>query len=172
MTYRSASQNRIIVIGMTTHTFHILQPLDLSVFSSYKPHVTKEFKMLRRTKKVVDLFGLANMLHVSYQTWHSIKHVRSGFHKGGNWNYAEWAPSVTSLTSGVQQHGNSDRKSLGPSELLTKFEKKSRALLRAPTLEVSDSETVRLNISRVVHYTSTEALKAITDKEEATKVRQ
>lgn len=101
-------ENNIIVIGMPCQTSHILQSLDVSVFSSFKSFVGKAFLKLTRTKNIVDALDVANILAISFQSSRTISSIRSGFHNSGMWKFDEWALSSETLQQVLQLHGNSE----------------------------------------------------------------
>lgn len=127
---------------------------------------------MARWKREIDAFDAANALVISYQASHTIRNIRSGFHKTGAWNYDEWGPSLSTLRDSIQLEAKSSRNITSLSDLLTAFEKKSRTLLATPVIEVGERGTVRVNVSSGVSYTAADVLDALRTKEEMTKARE
>lgn len=80
-TMKLLKENRIIVIGMPTHTSHIVEPLDFSVFSTFKASLSKEFRRLTLTKKIVDAFEVSNAISLSHQAPQTVPNIKSGLSK-------------------------------------------------------------------------------------------
>lgn len=81
MTCSCKNENNAKAILLT-----IPQPLNVSVFSSFKSFVLKKVHKLARTKHVVDVFDIANLLTITLQASHIIKHICNGVEKSENWN--------------------------------------------------------------------------------------
>lgn len=128
-TLKYLKENRIIVIGLPTHTSHTLQPLDVSVFSSFKSFACREFHEIERTKRNVDAFYVANVLAVAFQGSHSIINICSGFYKSGNFNFDDWSPSVATLINVIDIDWKKYDSTRTLYELLKRFEEKSSSLL-------------------------------------------
>lgn len=60
----------ISVICMRSHTSHIIQQLDLSLLSTFKCAVSREFEKLTRKKNIVDAFDATNVFITSYRSHH------------------------------------------------------------------------------------------------------
>lgn len=58
---------------MPAHKPHILQPLYVSVFSSFKSTVNRELYVLTQTKKLVGAFDLANVLAIFFKRLTQLK---------------------------------------------------------------------------------------------------
>lgn len=168
-------ENRVLVIGFPSHLSHILQPLDVSVFSSFKSKVRGHMHKLTRVKKNLDAFDIANMLSLSIQESHTIKNIRSGFHRSGAWNQTQWCPSVSSLQSTLGLYGAATDDSYPASDLArlcNSFENSSRSLLYTVNLDVSEKGTIRVNSTSGVHLTSQAALDALLQKETKTREKK
>lgn len=153
-------KNRIIVIGMHAHNSHIMQPLDVLVFSSFNSYVNKAFYRVIRTKKIFDSFDMANFLSIAYQSSHNINNTRNGFQKSETWNFDEWAPSVATLKQVLQLYGDSEELIETLSDILSSFETKFRTLVAHADIDVSESGTLCIQLSSTVHYTVSVVLQA------------
>lgn len=60
-------KHNIILIDNPSHPSYMIQPLDCSVFSSFKSFVCRAFHKLSRSKKVVHSFDVCNALRISFQ---------------------------------------------------------------------------------------------------------
>lgn len=58
--------NNVVVIGLPAHTSHVLQPLDVSVFSSFKSYLQREFHSMVRAKRVLDAFDVPSIIAAAY----------------------------------------------------------------------------------------------------------
>lgn len=90
-------------MSLPEHASYILQPLDVSAFSSFKDAIRRLFKDLSRTVSVIDAFDIANIRNMALQESHTIKNIRSGFHRTGIWNVEKWRPSAAGLEGFVEQ---------------------------------------------------------------------
>lgn len=163
-TLKYLKDSNIIVIGILSHTPHILQPRNVSVFSSFKCAVSREFRRLTRAKKLVDLFDMANMLEMSYQTSRTIKISEGGFQQSAICNFEQWGTTVSTLQDVVTvEVWSCATVIVWATHLLTRFQKISRTILAGPVIEVRDRGNLLINLAVGVHYTS-EELEALKEK--------
>lgn len=73
--------NNVIVIGLPAHTSQLLQPLDVSVFSSVKSYIQREFHRRGRDKRVLDAFDIVEVLNFVLSDALTTSNIVSGFRK-------------------------------------------------------------------------------------------
>ena len=72
-------KNRIIVVALPAHTSHVLQPLDVSVFSSYKSFLQREIHSYAQRKKCLDAFDVSCCIKYAYSASKTSSNIISGF---------------------------------------------------------------------------------------------
>lgn len=72
-------EKRIVVFGLLAHNLHILQTLDVIVFSSFKSAFCSELHKLARANRVGDAFYMANVFSIFFETSHTIANIRRWF---------------------------------------------------------------------------------------------
>jgi len=72
-------KNNIYVVGLPAHTSHVLQPLDVSVYSPFKSFLQCEIHARARTSRVLDAFDVAEIISVAYSEAFTVGNIRSGF---------------------------------------------------------------------------------------------
>ena len=80
-----ARENNIYLLGLPSHTSHILQPLDVGCFKSFKANFSKACHtyLLERPGQVITTNAITSLVH---QAWHSsftAVNILSGFRKCG-----------------------------------------------------------------------------------------
>lgn len=91
-------ENRIIVIGLPVHLAHILQPLDISVYSQFKSHLQSAIQDASRGVNQLDSFLLSRIISEAYSASHVMGNVRSGFIHTGLWDWERGTASCSSIT--------------------------------------------------------------------------
>jgi len=77
------SDNYIIVIALPAHTSHILPPLDVSIFSSYKSFLQREVHAFSQNKKVFNAFDITCCINTSYTAALNLSKIVRGFVRTG-----------------------------------------------------------------------------------------
>ncbi|XP_045778739.1 uncharacterized protein LOC123876488 [Maniola jurtina] len=79
-----ASENNITILKLPAHTSHLLQPLDLAVFKSFKTSWDKKLVQWQRQNVGVKL-RKQTFSELFAETWHQVSPfvIQSGFRKGG-----------------------------------------------------------------------------------------
>lgn len=101
---------------------------------------------------------------------HTIKNIRSGFHKSGSWNFDEWRPSISTLNHSMDMHCNHQDRKLTLPQLMEIFDKDVVRCWHPLLLRLSYSGKISLNFTGGIRYTSEEVLSALREKEEMTKL--
>lgn len=78
-------ENGIVVIGLLAHTSHVLQPLDVSVFSAYKSYLQRYLPRAMREKRTLDACHVGNVIRLDYSASFTVGNIMSGFKKSGLW---------------------------------------------------------------------------------------
>lgn len=74
---RLLRKHGIIAIRLPDHTYHVLQPLKFSVYSSFKAHSGQEFFRMSRTKKTMDSFDLSALMSAAYNSSATYSNIQS-----------------------------------------------------------------------------------------------
>lgn len=96
------------------------------------------------------------MLNIAIQESHTIRNIRSGFHKTGIWNVDCWGPSCSGLENAINQFGRESSENL--EQLVKYFDKHSRYLLGNVCTHVSETGSVRVESTTGINLTSDDAL--------------
>ena len=84
-------------IGLSTHTSHVLQPLDVTVFGPFKSYMQKEIHRMALLKPKLDAFDVAQVLKISLSFVTTASNVSHGFRKTGLWDDATTTASIFPL---------------------------------------------------------------------------
>ena len=153
-------ENNIIVIALPAYTSHVLQPLDVSVFSSYKSNLQKEIHEASRSKKVVDAFDIAHCINVSYSASLTAGNIMSGFTRTGIWDRKGMSATVEPLTHLFNTGQDGDPPvAVTLSKLMKSFSRQRRSLLQND--DVEESGTIRINTTTGAHMPSNRVLQAL-----------
>lgn len=90
-------ENDIIVIALPAHTSHVLQPLDVSVFSSYKSYLQREIHTFAQRKKLLDAFDIAMGISRAYTKALTTSNIVDGFIRTGLWECSTLTASIEPL---------------------------------------------------------------------------
>lgn len=105
------------------------------------------------------------MFSISLQQSHTIKNIRSKFHKTGTSNYDEWQPPISKFEQLLSMFSmNTPNLSVTLHYLCDLFEERSPTFLCTPVIEVSTKGTIRLKLSSGVHLKSKNAIDALNEK--------
>jgi len=155
---------------MPSHTSHFLQPLDVSVYSSYKSALEKEIHEVARCKLVLDAFDVAQCIHMAYSKSMTSGNIIRGFEKTGLWDsrqlFASVEPFIT-LFKAPEKIAGSSRVSLG--DLVNSFSRKGRRQLGSA--DVEENVTVRINTETDAHLTSNSVLDALKVRDDRRQTR-
>lgn len=91
--------NGTIAITLAAHTSHVLQPLDVSVFSPFKSALERNFSAATRVASQLDEFSIARCIHDAYDRSHVARNIEEGFEKTGLCIPEVGAASVVALCS-------------------------------------------------------------------------
>ena len=158
--------NRILMVAMPSHSSHVLQPLDVGVFSSYKSHLQSAVHRISRHTNRLDVFGAANCIAEAYNasfTFHNIVH---SFESTGLWVREVGGPSLEPL---VHLFKAEDGMKVTVPMLMASFDKSTRGLIFGA--DVVDGGTVRIDTSAGVNLTSDTVIDALKLREDRRRQR-
>lgn len=153
--------NRIIVIALPSHTSHVLQPLDVSVFGPYKSYLQSELHRVSRIANKLNAFTVGTCILNAYSNAFKVPNIRSGFFKCGLWDMTTGSTNICAL-----EHLFSSRSSNGAVSLtvvLQTFKGKERSLLR--DVPVEDEGRIKIDTSRGANITSEKVLDVLKERE-------
>ena len=76
-------ENRVHVVAFPSHTSHVLQPLDVSVFGPFKSRVQAELHKLSRHTRCIDVFDASMYLTTAYNASVTYGNIVHGFERTG-----------------------------------------------------------------------------------------
>lgn len=160
-------ENRIVVIALPSHTSHVLQPLDLTVFAAYKSFLEEELHRTARIASKLNAFTVGSCISNAYAKAFVSPIIRSGFVRSGLWNWVTYKTDVSALEHLFGKFGV-EKPSLDL--LLRSFEKNERSLLREANVE--EDGRIRINTSAGANVTSECVLAALKLREDRKKAAQ
>ena len=160
-------ESGIIVVALPSHTSHVLQPLDVSVFSSFKSFLQQEIHKLSRAKKVLNVFDIAVALFFSYFQCLTPRNICNGFVRTGIWNPRTLDVDITALHDLFREE-----EKITLENLLNSFSRQGRSLIF--DADIGREGTIRVNTTAGAHLTSQAILDALSarDKKKASKVKK
>ena len=155
-------RNRVIFIALPSHSSHRLQPLDVTVFNSYKSFLQAFLHSAARVKSVLNAFNLASLITHAYDKSMTISNIRSGFFKCGTWDDDHMGTNGIVLQFLFDQ---SDNNMSAPTvdDLIKAFLKKSRSLLREA--DVKEEGTIKIGTAKGSHLTLDAVIEALKVRE-------
>lgn len=160
--------NNVIVQGLPAHTSHVLQPLDKSVFRSFKQQIESELSRAVRRTRTLDAFDVAEVILNSYSKSVIAPHIKSGFRVTGIWdqnNQTINPEAVENLTF----YGDDTGTVPTVEELVNNFNGRSRALVNSA--DVEDSGTIRVRTTNGTNLTSEAVLAALQERDRRRSIR-
>ena len=155
------------MIALPSHTSHALQPLDISVFNSFKASLKSLFRKTAHLKKDVDVLDVAMIIKHAYSSSFNSTNIMDGFVNAGLWDASTLLPNISMLEHlpFYESQSDSDAEHILPSldELLDSFRQNVRALLQP--IANSVVQTVQVNTSRGLHVTSHTIMKALEERD-------
>ena len=134
-------KNRLVVVALPAHTCHVLQPLDVSVFSSYKSFLQREIHICAQSKKCLDAFEVSFCIKYAYSASMTSSNIASGFERAGIWCGEILSASIEPLK---HLFGSTDNgASITLETIVDSFMRCGRSLIR--DTDVGDEGTVRAN---------------------------
>ena len=134
-------ENRVHVVAFPSHTSHVLQPLDVSVFGPFKSRVQAQLHKLSRHTRCIDVFGASMCLTTAYNASVTYINILHGFKRTGLWVRNADGPSAERLTRLFTEHG----RKVTVAEVMRFFDKSTRGLLFSA--DVVENGTMRINTS-------------------------
>jgi len=146
--------------SLESHTSYVLQPLDVSVFSSYKSLLQREMYSPWSGEKLLDAFDIAACINAAYNESLTYKNIIMGFERTGLWDSRTLSASIAPLLDlcrGKENNGTAGN--LTMEQLIQSFSKQGRSLLR--DADVTENDTVRVSTRTGSHLTSNAVLSAL-----------
>ncbi|GBN11660.1 hypothetical protein AVEN_102860-1 [Araneus ventricosus] len=83
-------ENAIVLLTFPSHCSHKLQPLDVSVYGSFKTVLKIEFNdwLTTNAGKRISVYEIAELSAIAYYQTFTIRNIRSGFSKPGIWPFS------------------------------------------------------------------------------------
>ena len=116
-------ENRIIVIALTSHTSHALQPLDVTVFGAYKSFLQAELHRAARTKSTLNAFDFGICIHNACARAFIAPTIREGFCLSGIWNHNIGRTDVSMLNYCFK--GSSQQDAVSLESLVQRFNRQN-----------------------------------------------
>lgn len=154
-------KNRVVVIALPSHTSHVLQPLDVTVFGPYKNYLQHELHRLARITVKINAFTVAKCIANAYSKAFNSSNIISGFVKCGIWNELTRSTDVSALESLFVDTSTS---ALPLSVVIETFRNKERTLLR--DVNVEEEGRIRIDTSSGAHVTAEVVLDALQKRKE------
>lgn len=142
--------SRVVVIGLPAHTSHVLQPLDVSVFCSFKSVLQREFHRATRTKRILDCFDVGTIITASYYDAFTRRNIQDGFLRTGLWNHAKQSAAMDALEEHPSFVSLSCTRSVA--DVMRMFDAKRRSLLRDSDVDITG--TVAVDTTAGAHLTA------------------
>lgn len=100
-TLRVLKENGIIVVGLPSHTSHVLQPLDVTVFGPFKNSLRSELQRIRLVTRgrPLGVFQIAEAIRKAYDSSETRTNIISGFQKTGLWNTMRRTVDVNAIAT-------------------------------------------------------------------------
>ena len=161
--------NGVVVITIPAHTSHVLQPLDVSVYGTFKSYIQREVNNRTMVKRVLDVFDVADIFKFAMSGAVTARNVISGFMKCGIWNAESNGTSIENLQH-LQFYDENCRSETFPrsadtlEELLDSFKSTCRGLLGESHIE--ESGTVRIDTKTGAHLIAAAVLEALRKRAE------
>lgn len=152
--------HRIVVIALPAHTSHVLQPLDVSVFSSYKSYLQAEVHKCSRVKSVLNAFDIAGCIRDAYTRSHTSGNIISGFLRTGIWDPVKLRTNISVVEVILGKYGK-DTSTV--EKLISFFLKMQRSLLHPMDLE--EEGRIKIDTSSGLHLTSANVIDALAKRE-------
>lgn len=143
--------NRVIVIALPYHTFHDIQPLDVTVFGAYKNFLQSELHLASRVKKWLNVFFVGACIPNAYGKSLLSTTIREGFRRTILWSDKTEGTYVSELENLFVVKGGASKKD-GMMDLVFHFDRTNRSLLRG--VEVEDEGRTRINTMQRAHVPS------------------
>lgn len=87
----------VVLIGLLTYTSHVLQPFEVSVFSSFKSMLQRELHRANWEKNMLDCFDVDNETSTYYSGLFTSCNIQDGFIKTDLWNLSKRKASMDAL---------------------------------------------------------------------------
>lgn len=140
--------NRIVFIALPSHTSHVLQPLDITVFEAYKSFFGKELHRAARVTSKLNTLSVAACVSNAYSKAFVSPTIRSGFVRSGMWKPETFKKDISALKHIFGDCGISET---SVEFLLRSFERKERSLLRDVDVEEEGRIRIEPPVVRMSH---------------------
>ena len=109
--------NRVHAVALPSHSSHVLQPLDVTVFSPFKSVIQSELHSVSRHTRCIDVFTAASVIKAAYNSAITSRNIVRGFGATGLWVREARGPSLSPLTKLFRRNGQS----VSVEELMSSF---------------------------------------------------
>lgn len=158
-TLKLFKDNHVVVIALPVHTSHTTQPLDTSVFSSYKSQLQHELYKAARQKQKLNAFDVLQCISNASSSSYTATNIRSGSHKTGVWDMELLAPNVAPLQKYLVETNRNKVSSVTVEALLERFANMHCTLLRDAVIQ--EDGHVRIDTTGGSRLTSDSVVKAV-----------
>lgn len=169
-TLKLLKDNNIIVIALLAHTSHITQPVEVTIFNSYKSHMQNELYNAARQTQKLNVFEVVQRISNAYASSHTPNNIRSGINKIGIWDMELMGPNVAPLRYSMMQTCGRMLFTVTIEQFLAKFDTMHCTLLRDAVVE--EYCRVRINTTADDHLTFDVVLEAVNQRKSAQEGRR